>query len=89
MKFEVWITKYALTSGILYKKATPCGNGRMIEVGRGSYFHGEGRDWHRTLESAQKKAEVMRVKRIASLKKSIATLEALNFNNAPPGDKQP
>lgn len=79
MKIKVWITKYALTSGILEKDATPCGgNGDMVQVGQ-QYFHREGRDWHRTLVSAQKKAEVMRVKKIASYRKIIEKLEKLQF----------
>lgn len=78
MKMKVWITKYALSSGILERDATPCGNGNMIQVGS-HYFHGEGRDWHLTLLSAQKKAEVMRVKKIASYRKIIEKMEKLQF----------
>lgn len=78
MKFDVWITKYALTNGILHKQAVPCGNPNMIQVGN-TYFHGEGNDWHRTLEGAQRKAETMRVRKIASLEKSIEKFKKLNF----------
>ena len=78
MKLTVYITKYALTEGILEKEAKPCGNASMVQVGP-SYFHGEGKDWHRTRESAVKKAEAMRLKKIESLKRSIAKLEKMTW----------
>ena len=39
-----------------------------------------GKDWHRTPESALARAEEMRKAKIASLKKSIAKLEAMTFS---------
>lgn len=45
------------------------------------YYHGEGNDWHRTKESAIAKAEEMRKKKIASLKKQIEKLEKMEFKN--------
>lgn len=74
----VYITKYALTLGILMKDAKPCGTADMIQVGT-TYFHREGRDWHLTLEGAQRRAEAMRVKKILSLEKSITKLRAMKF----------
>jgi len=81
---KVWITKYAFTKGIQIVE------GRISNIGSGSMFcyrqngydcsaHGEGRDWHRTQESAIRRVEAMRVNKIASLKKSIAKLEAKSF----------
>lgn len=77
---KVWITNYALTKGILEKEATECGDG-MINTGEklGNFFHGEGDEWHRTKESAIKKAEEMRLKKIASLKNQIVKLEKMKF----------
>ncbi len=82
--FTVWVTSYALTSGIrkveVESSHTPTmvcsieGNGNLTET-----FHGEGTDWHRTEQGALDRAEVMRVAKIASLKKSIAKLEKLKF----------
>lgn len=78
-----WVTKYALTSGIQKMDLEVChsvssnmakSSGRHL-----SHFHGEGRHWHRTLESAVKRAEEMRWAKIASLKKSIARLEKMKF----------
>jgi hypothetical protein len=82
---HVWVTKYALTQGIFEADAVlelgiqP--NGSFITVrklGARRYdccFHGEGLEWHRTLEGAKAKSELMRQKKIASLKKAIAKLE--------------
>ena len=44
-----------------------------------TFFHGEGKEWHRTKEAAIAKAEEMRQKKIAGLKKQIERLEKLEF----------
>ena len=79
---KVWITRYALTDGILDTDAKVCfdadATGNMISCDRG-YFHGDGRDWHRTKEAALVRAEKMRQKKIASLKKQIEKLERMKF----------
>jgi hypothetical protein len=81
---KAYITKYALTSGIqeVDDASEPEYESRMISVrslGVFANFHGEGREWHRTKESAVAKAEQMRLAKIVSLKKSIKKLESLNF----------
>lgn len=78
---KVWITKYALTRGILCKDARECTDADMVETIEEwpGYFHGEGRDWHRTIESAVAKAEEMRNKKIHSLRKQIKRLENMKF----------
>jgi hypothetical protein len=45
----------------------------------GNYYHGEGRQWHRDRFSAIKRAEEMRVSKIASLNKQIRKIQQLNF----------
>ena len=79
---KVWITKYALTDGIIEIDAEVCistgATGNMINCDRG-YFHGEGKEWHKTKESAIEKAEEMRQKKIESLKKQIKKLEEMRF----------
>ena len=79
---KVWITKYALSSGIehidvLQSESHP----DMVTdvLHRHRSFHEEGRDWHRTEAAAIAEAEKMRVAKIASLKKQIAKLEKLSF----------
>ena len=81
---HVWITKYALTQGIIECDAKTClstvPDGSMIEKVGGNYmdlYHKP--NWHETKEAAVARAELMRKKKIASLKKSIAAMEALKF----------
>jgi hypothetical protein len=81
---KVFITRFALTGGIIEKDdAEPCSSEGMIKVpsmGPHVFFHGgDGRDWHATRESAVKKAEEMRAKKIASIKKQLAKLESMKF----------
>lgn len=79
-KITVWITKYALTSGIFAGNAEQ-DSPSMISLKRPGrmqeYFHGN--DWHDSERGAISRAEEMRVKKIASLRKSIAKLEKLKF----------
>lgn len=83
-KIEVFITKYALTSGITrlmgeISKQFP----EMVSANNpgcyGYCFHGEGCDWHRTWASALGRAEQMRAKKIISLEKQIKKLRAMKF----------
>ena len=76
---EMWISKYALSSGI--EKA----DGKLMDSG---YFYKSdghwagfkvGRDAHATLEEANAAAESARVKKIKSLEKKIKALEKLQF----------
>lgn len=78
---KVWITKYALTKGIIEMECVQFGDISVREVGNPfpTYYHGEGDEWHRTKESAIKKAEEMRQKKIESLKKQIKKLEEMRF----------
>lgn len=79
---KVWITKYALTCGIEtgITDGPPSGSTQLVKVNN-QFFHGEGRDWHQSLESAIIRAEQMRVRKIASLKKAIENLESLAFQS--------
>ena len=80
-RIKAWITKYALTEGIEVVDAEVCGDGGMItygNIGYGSQY-AHGKDWHRTPEAAIARAEGMRKAKIASLKKSLAKIEAMAF----------
>lgn len=70
---KVWITKYALTSGIKEMEVEQSEySPDMVHEEKWNYcYHGEGREWHKTLESAKIKAEEMRLKKIESLKNSL------------------
>lgn len=83
---RVYVTKYALTTGIIETEAeyTATTTGGMVTskaMGSFSHFHGEGREWHRTLEGAVAKAKTMRDRKIASIKKKIAELEKRTFDS--------
>jgi hypothetical protein len=74
---KVWITKYALTSGIREEEAEEVGND-MVRV-RGevfdSYFHLN--EWHKTEELARSHVVLMIRSKLASLRKQEAKLKAL------------
>jgi hypothetical protein len=88
---NVWISKYALTEGIRAKRVEFCGDGMVVEItpegGRGwGYFH-KG-DWHIDRSDAEAKAEIMRQRKIVSVKKQLARLEALSFSSNKLGSDQ-
>lgn len=82
---KIWITKYALTKGILEKEAEIDFHETMasvpsadIRLGWTDYFHRP--NWHKTQEEARARAEVMRQKKIASLERQLAKLRAIRFD---------
>jgi len=74
---KVFITKYALTKGILTKKVEfSIEEPDMCIDKTGCYYiYYHKPEWHITLGEALAKAEDMRTKKIASLKKQISRLE--------------
>lgn len=82
-KIKVWITKYALTTGVYEVEVDHCVGDNMVRVSgswnSNEYFHNEGKEWHLTQDDAKKKAEDMRLKKIESLKKQLTKLEKLDF----------
>jgi len=79
--FKVWISKYALTKGIYELEVKRCVNSirDKDESDMVSYFHGEGKEWHLTKESAIVRAEEMKLRKIESVKKQLNKLEKLKF----------
>ena len=79
--FTAWITRYALTKGVFSIKVEDCYDTTMVQdVGNTcSYYHGK--DWHKTRKEAVKRANEMRDKKLASLKKSIERLKKLKFGD--------
>lgn len=81
MIIKVWITKYALTQGIVEKEAYIYSCGKMIEIRennqRGEFYHDE--EWHKTKQEAIKKAEEMKEKKVFSLEKQLVKLKTLKF----------
>lgn len=75
---KAFITKYALTKGIKEADIYQPNDGYAREVGN-SYTWYRSDEWYETREEAIAKAEKMRVKKIASLKKKLAKLEKMRF----------
>ena len=80
---KVWITKYALTEGIQEIEADDRSGGdgmvKRIDADWGPYFHGEGKEWHRSRDAAVVRAEAMRQAKIKSVKKQLERLERMTF----------
>ena len=78
-KFKGYITKYALTRGIIEVELEELNNPLIVEdTYTGDKYSVE--HWHRTYESAQIRAEAMRLDKIASLEKSLEKMRALRFD---------
>ena len=81
---KVYSTKYCLTKGIELIEGEYHEDYQMIVYKRvgihADHLHGEGKDWHRTLEAAQEKAEEVRIKRLHSLDNQIKRINAIDFN---------
>ena len=75
---EVFCTRYALTNGIEVVEGEECGDS-MFRCNKYTYLHGEGTDWHKTIDSAIARAEGMRQRKLSSLKKSVTAMEKLRF----------
>lgn len=79
---KAWITKYALTQGISERDIRSFDDETAEDITgghlRAQYYHkGE---WHKSRSVAIAKAEEMRNKKIASLKKQIEKLENMKFD---------
>jgi hypothetical protein len=81
---KVWISKYALTEGIVERDDAMFS--RDIDYVKskesftdGSFFYRIGVQAHLSRESAIEAAEQMRLKKIKSLQKQLANLEAMKF----------
>lgn len=75
-KITAWVTRYALTTGIEMVDGKTDGDGYLSY---GEYSYASGNDWHHTREAAVKRAEEMRLKKIASVKKQLEKLEKMRF----------
>lgn len=82
---KVWISKYAISDGkVTELEVEECVTSNDLVCHRApgqipQYFHGEGKEWHRTREGAVGKAEEMVDRKLASLRKQIKKIEALKF----------
>lgn len=81
-KDKIYITKYALTKGILTTTADAF---TINDDGKGVWFE-EGiivdfPDWHWHVEDAIARAEELRLNKIKALKKNLEKLEKLDFTS--------
>lgn len=77
---KAFITRYALTKGIIEVEAREGSDGWFGPKGQEEWcWRFPLAAWHRTRKAAISRAEEMRVKKIASLKKQITKLENLKF----------
>lgn len=75
----VFITKYALTQGILEIEPKQTHSVNMIGDVNNQYTYYHKPDWHLTKEEAIIRAEEMRIKKLQSLDKQIKRISALKF----------
>lgn len=82
--FKVWSTKYCLTDGIKEYMVSDTSYPAMVSVPatKDTYswaLHGEGKEWHRTHEGAVIRAVEVKMKKLASLNKSIDKINKITF----------
>lgn len=83
-QFKAWITKYALTRGILEMTVEQSDDlpSCVHVLRRFSWsFYGEGREWHRTRKSAEKRAKQMLCNKIMALSRQIDKLKKMTFTD--------
>ena len=81
---KVWITTHALTSGIRVIDAElGSGENTVFWKNEGAWgmssAYGEGKNWHRSEDSALKRAENMRKNKIVSLRLALSKYEKMRF----------
>lgn len=88
--YTVYVTQYALTDGIREKKVLLCGSDvqcadinqcimvQDAENSRNVFYHKP--HWHVKREDAIKQAELMKARKVQSLNKQIAKINALKFD---------
>lgn len=75
----VYVTKWALTTGILRSTTTEPTNDRNCIAVSGLWSGVSKPHWHTSRTDAIARAEDMRVKKIVSLEESLAKMKALTF----------
>ncbi len=76
---KVWISKLAIAKGV-FQCETVSEHGGKVRLPEGYFLYIPGKHMHKTKAEAIAKAEEMRIKRIASLKKQIEKLESMKFD---------
>ena len=76
--FEVYVTKYSLTQGILKMPVTTTSFPGMVKSSNVTFFKGE---WFEDFESAVLRAEEMREKKLQSLERQMQKIKSLDFRS--------
>lgn len=79
MSIKVWISKYALTTGIIEKEVRINDELAVSVESQLDSYYGEGKQWHKTKEDAIKRAEEMRKRKIISVEKQLKKLKEMKF----------
>lgn len=74
---KVFITKYALTKGIIEAEANRTNFPNMVVIGRNEYFNKP--FWYESREDAIKHANELKQNKIASMKKQLLKVAKLKF----------
>lgn len=76
MKKTVWVTKYWQTKGIYSLEVEDVGNG-MVRIGNMHYLHTG--DFEEYEQAAKLAVEILRQKKIKSLKQQLAKIQNMTF----------
>lgn len=82
-QFTAWITKYALTNGIMEKRVAWCADiSETMVLVIGARYHEcyHRKDWHRTREAAVARAKQMQASKIDSLRKQMTRIAETVFS---------
>ncbi len=79
---KVYITKYALTKGILRGEVELCScDNTMVKISNNGNFAGYflANEWYKEKKDAIKHAEIMKIKKIEALRRKIDKLSRMEF----------
>ncbi len=80
MRHTYYITKYALTAGIMKVFGEECDIPGMINCGPGVYFRS--REWHTTIEAAEARVAAMVQAKLKSLSRRQSALNEMLLKGA-------
>ncbi len=90
---KVYITKYALTTGVYIAKVEETSSEGMVELPAqpanntyAQYFHGEGKEWHKTKQSAIARVEQMKAAKLKAIHKQIDKINKISLDLPELGD---
>ncbi|MEE9459652.1 MAG: hypothetical protein V3V84_07815 [Candidatus Bathyarchaeia archaeon] len=81
---KIWNTKYCLTDGITEHDVEET-DSNIVTIMKAktrysTHLHGEGKEWHKSLEGAASRANEIKIKKLQSLAKSMKRISAIKFD---------